>query len=194
LCNRALSRFIIINKFKPLLDAYQGPYKDKFYYWTGLQLMIRAVFFGISSLDRNINIAISIILLSVIIGLHGIVCPFTIKYKNYQEMILFFNLHGLYVISFYDQITTTTTAINILITMVVVHFCFIIIYHMITYVCGGIIRDKIQLSINAFTGYITKSLNKSQHQQFQLQDTIRDNIPEVTYKYNEYREPLLGVD
>jgi len=78
--------------------------------------------------------------------------------------------------------------------MAIVHFSFIIIYHMITYVCGGMIRDKIQLHINTLTGYITKSLNKSQHQQFQLQDSICDKIPEVTYKYNEYREPLLGVD
>ena len=36
LFTRALSRFRFINKFKPLLDAYQGPYKNKFYYWTGL--------------------------------------------------------------------------------------------------------------------------------------------------------------
>jgi len=149
---RTLSRFKIINKFKSLLDTYQGPYKDKFYYWTGLQLMIRALYFGISSLDRNINIAISIILCSIIIGLHGIVCTFKIKYKNYQELILFFNLHGLYVISSYTQVTANTTVVNILIIMAVVHFSSIIIYHMITYVCGGVIRDKIQLNINTLTG------------------------------------------
>ena len=39
LFTRILSRFQHINKFKPLLDAYQGPYKDKYYYWTGLQLL-----------------------------------------------------------------------------------------------------------------------------------------------------------
>ena len=78
----SLSRFRFINKFKPLLDAYQGPYKDKYYYWTGLQLLIRAVFFGISSLDRNTNISISILLLSVIIGFHGMMQPFKIKHKN----------------------------------------------------------------------------------------------------------------
>jgi len=60
-------------------------------------------------------------------------------------------------------------------------------------VCSGVIRNKIQLSINTLTGYITKLLNKLQHQ-LQLQDTICDSIPEVTYKYNEYREPLVGVD
>jgi len=72
----------------------------------------------------------------MIIGLHGIVRPFTIKYKNYQELMLFSNFHELYVISFYGHVTTNTTAINILIVMAVVHFCFIIIYHIITYVCG----------------------------------------------------------
>ena len=82
LFTRTLSRFRFINKFKPLLDAYQGPYKDKFYYWTGLQLLVRAVLFGISSLDRNINIAISILLLSVIIGLHGVMRPFKIKHNK----------------------------------------------------------------------------------------------------------------
>ena len=39
LFTRPLSRFKFINKFKPLLDSYQGPYKDKFYYLTGLQLL-----------------------------------------------------------------------------------------------------------------------------------------------------------
>ena len=28
-------------KFKPLLDAYGGPYKDKYRFWTGLTLMVR---------------------------------------------------------------------------------------------------------------------------------------------------------
>ena len=27
-----------VNKLKPLLDAYQGPYRDQFRYWTGLIL------------------------------------------------------------------------------------------------------------------------------------------------------------
>ena len=71
-----LSRFQFISKFKPLLDAYQGPYKIRFYYWTGLQLLIRAVFFGISAPDKNINLTIGSIISSVMMGLHGAVHPF----------------------------------------------------------------------------------------------------------------------
>ena len=191
LFTRTLSRFRFINKFKPLLDAYQGPYKNKFYYWTGLQLLIRVVFFGISSLDRNINIAISMILLSIIIGLHGVMRPFKIKYKNYQELLLFFNLHGLYVSLSYTGSQGTT--VNIMITMAAFHFSLIIVYHMITYVCGGVIKNKILLSANTLTKWITR-LRSKQPQQFQLQDNICDNIPEVAFNYHEYREPLVGMD
>ena len=66
LFTRRLSWLTFINKFKPLLDAYQGPYKDKYYYWTGLQLLLRAIFFGLSSLNRNINLMFGIILLGML--------------------------------------------------------------------------------------------------------------------------------
>ena len=32
-----------VAKFKPLLDAYGGPYKDKYQFWTGVTLMVRLV-------------------------------------------------------------------------------------------------------------------------------------------------------
>ena len=32
-------------KLKPLFDAYTGPYKDKFYFWTGFLLVIRITLF-----------------------------------------------------------------------------------------------------------------------------------------------------
>ena len=34
-----------VNKLKPFLDAYQGPYNDKFRFWTGLLLLARLVLF-----------------------------------------------------------------------------------------------------------------------------------------------------
>ena len=194
LFTRALSRFKFINKFKPLLDAYQGPYKDKYFYWAGMQLVIRSVLFGVSSLDRNTNVAISIIVFSAIIGLHGTVRPFKIKYKNYQELLLFLNLQVLYVNSLYDQGNTNNVVTNIVISMAAVHFTCIITYHMVTYMCGGVIRSKIQLMITALTRWITRLHHKSQYQQFQPQNSVRDNIPEVAFKFYEFREPLVGQD
>ena len=62
---------------------------------------------------------------------------------------------------------------------------------MITYVYGGVIRNRIQLSTNTLTGWITRLKNRTHTQQFQLQD---NNIPEVAFNYCEYCEPLVGVD
>ena len=115
LFTRTLSRFRYINKFKPLLDAYQGPYKNKFYYWTGLQLLLRAVLFGLSSLDRNVNLIAGIILLDIYGGITGLVQPFNNKIKNYQEMVLLFNLHGLYTIALYIQDKTNIIVVNVMI-------------------------------------------------------------------------------
>ena len=36
-----LHRWNPVAKFKPLLDAYGGPYKDKYRFWTGVTLMVR---------------------------------------------------------------------------------------------------------------------------------------------------------
>ena len=189
LFTRTLSRFRYVNKFKPLLDAYQGPYKDKFYYWTGLQLLLRAMFIGLSSLDRNINFIISIMLLAILGGVFGVIQPLKSNIKNYQELVLIFNLHGLCVIS---QHNNNSNVVNIIIIMAAVHFIFIITYHIITYIFGEVIRNKIQLIVNIFTSSVTGLNNRLQHQQFRLQENIQNNIPEVAFNYHEYHEPLVG--
>ena len=78
--------------------------------------------------------------------------------------------------------------------MSAVHFIFIVVYHMITYACDGVIRNKMQLSVDTFTEWASRLHKNQQPKQFQLQDSIRDNIPEVAFNYRDYREPLVGVD
>ena len=50
-------------RFKPLLDAYQAPFKDKFRYWAGLMLVVRNILFIIFAFntlgDPNINLAVT---------------------------------------------------------------------------------------------------------------------------------------
>ena len=183
LFTRTLSRFRFINRFKPLLDAYQGPYKDKFYYWTSLQLLIRVVSFGLSSLDRNINHIVGTLLLSIFGVITGAVQPFSNKIKNYQELILLCNLHGLYAISLYTQDGTNMTVVNIMISLSIVQFSFIFAYHIITYGCGGVFNNMILLCISKLKQCTTKLHIRSQHQHFQLQDFTQNNIPEVTFNY-----------
>ena len=157
------------------MNAYQRPYKDKFYYWTGLQLLVRVVFFGISTLDKNINFTVSIVLFGIIGIIQGAVDPFKINCRNYQELILMLNLQGLYTILLYTK-DNNLTVVNVMITMVAIQFIYIITYHIITYMCSGVIRNKIQLTVNTLTGWINRLHNKFQHKQFiNLQDNILHN-------------------
>ena len=191
LCTRTLSQFQFINKFKPLLDAYQGPYKHKFYYWTGLQLLIRAVFFGISALDRSVNLIVSAIILSVAIGLHGAIHPFKGSFKNYYELLYIINLQILYILTLSHYQRQGATTVNVMITLAGIQFIFIIIYHIITYPYSGVIRIKINHFINTVTTWISKLNKPPSNVDLQLH-TIE--IPEVTYNYREFREPLIGQD
>ena len=190
LFTRTLSRFNVINKFKPLLDAYQGPYKIKFYYWTGLQLVIRVAFFGMSSLDVNINLTAVVVMLSLFEGAQIICKPFKNKFKNYQELFLIINLLLLYTFTLSSQGDVNMIAINIMIAMAVLHFSLIIMYHIITYMCGGVISERLQSGINVCIRAI-KLKQKSETEHFNL---LNHNIPDVTYNYQEYREPVIGSD
>ena len=188
---KTLSWLNLINKFTPLIDAYHGPYEYKLYYWTGFQLIIRSVFFGISALSRNINLTLGIVLISVIIGIHGMMWPYKSAAQNVQELLYLFNLQALYTISLYGRDTTNMTAVNILIVTAAVQFSIIFIYHIITYMCDGVIRKKIQLTVDTLRGYISRSQDL---QQYELGNNFSCNIPEVTYNYQEYREPLICQD
>ena len=81
-----------------------------------------------------------------------------------------------------------------MIILAALQFTLIISYHVITYVSDGLIRERILVSVNKVTKWINRLHNKPQPQQFQLQDNIRDTIPEVAFNYHEYREPLVGQD
>jgi len=121
LFSKALIKYRCINKFKPLLDTYQSPYKTKLYYWIGLQLVIRTAFFGTSSLDRNINLTVNIIILSVINILHGLCRPFKNKAKNYQELLLIINLLVLHALVLSDLGITSTVVTTMIALSINIH-------------------------------------------------------------------------
>ena len=54
--------------------------------------------------------------------------------------------------------------------------------------------NKIHLCVIAITHWTTTSNKRSQCRHFQLQDNIRESIPEVAFNYCEFRKPLMGQD
>ena len=187
---RTLSQLNSINRFKPLLDTYQGPYNDRFYYWTGLQLLLRAVFYGISALDRNTNMMIGILILGVMECIFGLYRPFKCKDNNYQELMIIFNLHALFTASWYT--TSNSIAVNTLVGIAVIQFIILSIYQM--KLCRKI--RNIPLFLKLFTEL------KEKCNLFQLQPLpkyehtmeLKNVVPEVAFNYREFQEPLIGQD
>ena len=191
LFTKTLLKFSFISKFKPLLDAYQGPYKIKFYYWTGVQLLTRVVFYGISSLDRTINLTAGILLLSIILGCEGVLKPFKATHKNYQEMSFIFNLQTVFVLLLYNK--DGEYFVTIMITLAATHLIIIVAYLFI----GGVIKNKSVSGICTLWRKTTILLNRQQIDQqpiIELKENPLHTIPEVSFNYREYREPLIGIN
>ena len=197
---RLLSRHKMINYFKPLLDAYQGPYKNPCYFWPGLQLMIRAIFFGLSALDNNINLAIGVVLLAAILGIHGYVRPFKSTFKNIQEFIFIFNLTVLFVFLLSESISNAII-VNTSVAIASVHFVVILLNNLWQYQClptlESISRKHENIAtlkeyiINKCRHCIKRNQSNNNHEQ---NIPLRNVVPDVAYNFKEYREPLIGQD
>ena len=61
-----------IKYMKPFFDAYGGPYKDKFRFWTGFLLLVRVVLALVVSLDTEATISLDVLssVLFVIVSLY----------------------------------------------------------------------------------------------------------------------------
>ena len=188
---RTLSYFKLINQFKPMLDAYQGPYKNKYYFWTGMQLVLRAVFFGISALDRNTNLMIGSMMIGTATCIHGTMFPFKSKAKNVQELLMMLNLNCLFIFSLYTS--SNHIAVTLLILLCFLLFFFIVINHIRMYLLS--IRSVSLAKMKA--GTIFKSHFSSCFKTAAPNNIDRGNlelIPEVAYNFREFREPLIGQD
>ena len=78
LFTRYLSRFKIINHFKPFLDAFQGSYKDAYYYWVGVHIIFRSLFFALNMFNLKMRLVATTIILVFFTSCYGYIRP----YKN----------------------------------------------------------------------------------------------------------------
>jgi len=182
---RTLSRFKIVNHFKPLLDAYQGPYKSKFYYWPGLQLVIKTIFFGLSALSRDTNIMIGTIAISVSICVQGVVNPFKNIKKNIHELLVMLNLQALFSVIQYTS--TNSTGVSVLITLAILQFIVVLLNHVWMCLCS-------KFSSNLVNTKISKIGRKLEIFFLSPEGTVSIDEKEMqnTNIYEQLQEPLIS--
>jgi len=87
-----------------------------------------------------------------------------------------------------------------MITLAAVHLLIVIIYHFSYNVCGDsgeMTRNRIVSSVFSVARWFTKLLNKKWDYREQVLDLPANalcNIPEVTFNYRDFQEPLIGLD
>ena len=130
-----------MSKFKPFLDSYQVPYKDKFRYWPGLMLLIRLtlfILFSANSLgDPRLNLFAVIVITSMIPTILYCYNTGDVYQKHMVQLLKTFFLLNLGIFTTASLFLRLTEAVpskqvyltSIMIGSAIVIFSFILAYH-----------------------------------------------------------------
>ena len=186
---RYLLQFKIINHFKPLLDAFQGSYKDKYYYWVASHVIIRSLLFVIYAFHTRLRLFLSTTLF-IIFGIYsGYVSPCKHKLVNIQELLLLINLTIMYAVSYQGSESVFSIVTNVMISLAFIQFCTIVLYHFLTYTCHYNVATTLYNTKEKLTQLCSKKQFK--HNSFNV---ALLNIPERLYNYSEYQDGLVTDD
>ena len=142
----------LYNRFKPLFDAYMGPYKDRHRYWTGMLLLARVVLIVLFSSISNTNTVagpqLNLLFLtlssSILLALTAAIRPYRNKLLNGLEI---FHLSILFIFSSSNlYISSIGTAIgpHAYIYTVLVGICFLVFLG----ICAGHVWYRVRLYQN----------------------------------------------
>ena len=195
---RPLLRFRVISTFKPLLDTYFGPYKDKAYFWVGLQLVVRWLIFHSVMLDQDTTLMACCILIGSLLCLQGLMQPFKSKYLNVQESLVLFNILAVNVVTIYDHLVGNGVGVvvnKVLIFGVLLYFATFLITHCIMQLCGKSINHRRRLLEARYTAWKKKITHRTSSTPNMIEmNRLKNIVPDVTYNYREFREPLVELD
>ena len=212
LCIQCLRRmpkmkiFFWVNRLKPFFDAYTGPYKDQYHFWTGFLLLVRIFLFVaiVTNTEKGDILKITLIIgttsLLFLLVQSGI---YKVWILNKCEAFAFFNLIIFAALTTYDMKFAYSNDIPAILCVgsMFLLFCGVVIYH----VCK-IFSDtqwwgkmKVWLLDKRWPWMKRKPirsliLNHSGVDELSSSDSELDpilaNAPPVI-RYDEYREPLI---
>ena len=189
LLTRSLLQFRIINHFKPLLDAFQGSYKDKYYNWIAINIILRSLFFVLYGFQAELRLMITTMTLVLLTVYQGYIHPNKNKCVNIQELLLLINLTILYAVSYQCSDNVFSIVTNVMISLMCIQLFIIVLYHFLTYT----FHCNIAMALQNGKQKIIQLCSKK-HLQYAANDVMLLNIPERTYNYEEYQDGLVTDD
>ena len=179
-----------VNKFKPLFDAYTGPYKDNHHYWTGLLLLVRILLFIVFS--TNVTGDPSTNLLAIIIVttcLFAYLALFAGVYKTWLLNVLEYSFFlNLIIVSAAALYATSTNGAVRIVTLVSVSTTLSISGLIVAYKCFTAIVKILKFDKKVGAMYFWKK------KELETTGNVRQNVAlldHVTHSVVELKEPLL---
>ena len=188
LFTRCLTNFKLINHFKPILDAFQGSYKDRYYYWVAVHIILRGLFFALYAFKIKTRLLLATMILVPFICIFSYICPNKNKLVNLQELLLLINLTIMHAVSYCSGDRVFGIVTKLMISLAFIQLCIIVIYHFFTYTYHCNIENILQ-SIKKKLVQFTK-----RDRQINNINIALLNIPECTYNYSEYQDELVSDD
>ena len=69
-------------RVKPFIDSYQSPYKDRYWYWPGVHLVIRIVLYVVFTTNQVNDINTNLLACALVVGLYCGMANILSVYKN----------------------------------------------------------------------------------------------------------------
>ena len=186
LFTRPLMRFKIIHRFKPIIDAFHGPFKHQYYYWIGIQLLIRNVMVLLAIFGKPFGITTSVLITVTIAIVHGYIQPNKSKLLNIQESLLLYNYIIMCVLLLFNKSERLNMIIvNVMVGLSFLHFLLMIVYHLFAY----LITTPCSKLINKVTSYVTAKCYIRRLKEYCYNENAGLEIPEAA-NFTTYREPF----
>ena len=184
LFNRKLSIFKTIQRFKPILDPYKAPYKDKYYYWAGYQLVVRMIYLSAAGLNKNNNLTVAMLITGFAMCIHGQLHPFQHKLLNLQELMMLLNVLIVYVSTNFDQ-DYYQIIVRIMVGLAMMYFTVMLLWHSMIHTCSKYLLKNLPHEITKWKDKLSSS---HEMDEIPAQDDVW-----APGTYEQYREPLVAV-
>ena len=188
-----------VNRMKPIFDAYTGPYKDQYHFWTGFLLIVRNILFLIFAFNftdepgLNLMSCTSASLLILVLTTN-----FKDIYKKWPLDILESSFHlnvGIVSVATLYTLLTNGNQVVVIYTstaIAIATFTAILLYHVFQKIRGFRCCD------NQYTQYTLLATNSATPSAISSLNPTPDNSDKDEYenwppvkRFNQLREPLL---
>ena len=192
-----------VNKLKPFFDAYTGPYKDRYHFWTGFLLMIKIFLFVGIAFNTNNGEILNLTLIIATTSLFFVLTQPGIYKSWVLNMIEVFTYANLTVLAAFTGYTLTFNNKNdaVVITCIgsmFLLFCGVILYHVMMKLP---VTQKWRLLLDKKWPWMKRKPIRSLILPYIDPDNCDDvsssssddelgPMPPVA-RYDEYREPLI---